>query len=1296
MKVTVDKYEDLESKLNLYTPDDIYEDFDEVSPHLHSDGDCLRYNHEALVEFRKKLGGIKEACCGAEESIKALLQDYGDSMPSRQKEFWTKQATEIPHLVKSHENELRAAVKSVAQLVLASASNSSESDVSKASKDLRPNKKKQVLTELKSDEALGNNAGKLQNKSYDENWVKTEEPDDPTLLHDDHETIYDKATVTMEDCESSEKVESDLDKVQFSENEENDENGDNMEERQNTALLLDDYNSPNVDQCHKDEKVSWVGAITSSNTRQCLGSSPVLSPTNLLCRRRKKQVQNLEAQGEEMDDENSDSVQENVETVLLVEDQVKGDDYKVKALEIEVNNEECVKMKKPEDIVNQNNLDVKPSDATAATRAESTDIDAPIHEKVDASFKLCEKQIDKNPKVEASSDDGNADKALVNDEIKLLDDQEHTTAKMSSSKDTPASKRQHKKDIVVRFASKLEVEDDLDGIPEVSTSKPVGIDEVARIENDYCNENLAFESNIVGTIDVTEPNSNEDPKNSFIHASEDNVGPVESVIELVTSVAIVKFENMKRTLSEDLIRFDEQEILDQVEVAKYDDVTEYDRGEISEVSTGKPLYINKEVKLIMENVEANESPAPDSNITGAFDDIKPNLNEDKKNSFMQAPADYDIQGESDNESVAANAVAEFEMKKETWSDASVKLGKDLICFDDNEITSEVQVEVAKYDNVTENDNEECIEVTDENLSASFKKSVSKDSASFKESVSKDTSGAKEEPYDYDETSGEDSDNLFNIEGREDILLHNQEDSDGGSVRFTEEIHDDYEESAVGEYDDQSNFERENNDQFKSDKEIDDQLFYEVNKKRFNDDIPSLTKNSDAAFEDDDNLCKKSAVIKMLFKGTFVENSVEILKNLNMFSKIKFGNSDANGLEANIPTPESQNCVEKSTLETLVEETGLNAKESEASKGDILEEGVAIVLEMVNTGIYMFRAVNLMLSAVLAVWFTDFHRQVCLKQPDVHTPVCGSVPIDNLDRHVLKDQHEVHGDEGPESGAGPHHVNNLWNVTMIPKPMKMHKWFDDKAELKEEDDVYFRKFESEFSSKWIVGKVLSAVKSKDGVVGKCTVQYQSSSEDQPSYTDRAARSLIKLFNSWQQEMVSNKKLIEEAKVVNTGEDIHWAEAFESSNTRQCLCSKCYDMNHLAGLRRVKNCINCCCVNHCLLLTGHEGNDVSRDHLEAAVEDKFFNKLDKSWNEFEDYEQDVLDTLPLMEDKLMLLLCPVNTDVTTLETEPDASVDSSFSPELYGKGHSLGQSGRYYKVRIRSRYSTLKISITGILF
>ena len=53
--------------------------------------------------------------------------------------------------------------------------------------------------------------------------------------------------------------------------------------------------------------------------------------------------------------------------------------------------------------------------------------------------------------------------------------------------------------------------------------------------------------------------------------------------------------------------------------------------------------------------------------------------------------------------------------------------------------------------------------------------------------------------------------------------------------------------------------------------------------------------------------------------------------------------------------------------------------------------------------------------------------------------------------------------------------------------------------------------------------------------------------------------------------------------------------------------------------------------------------------------YTDRAAKSWKEFEDYKQDVL---PFVEDQLMLLLCAVNTDFTAMETEPVASVDSSF--------------------------------------
>ena len=71
--------------------------------------------------------------------------------------------------------------------------------------------------------------------------------------------------------------------------------------------------------------------------------------------------------------------------------------------------------------------------------------------------------------------------------------------------------------------------------------------------------------------------------------------------------------------------------------------------------------------------------------------------------------------------------------------------------------------------------------------------------------------------------------------------------------------------------------------------------------------------------------------------------------------------------------------------------------------------------------------------------------------------------------------------------------------------------------------------------------------------------------------------------------------------------------------------------------------------------------------------------------------------LVENKLMLLLFAVNTDFTGMETKPDALVDMFLLVQsCMAKGHSLGQPRRYYQVRIDNRFSTLKISILGILF
>ena len=79
--------------------------------------------------------------------------------------------------------------------------------------------------------------------------------------------------------------------------------------------------------------------------------------------------------------------------------------------------------------------------------------------------------------------------------------------------------------------------------------------------------------------------------------------------------------------------------------------------------------------------------------------------------------------------------------------------------------------------------------------------------------------------------------------------------------------------------------------------------------------------------------------------------------------------------------------------------------------------------------------------------------------------------------------------------------------MIPQP----KWFKESPELKPEDIVYFQKRESDLTSKWTIGQVDSVTRSNDGVVRRANVRFYNSGESHARYTDRAVRSLCRIFN-----------------------------------------------------------------------------------------------------------------------------------------------------------------------------------------
>ena len=266
---------------------------------------------------------------------------------------------------------------------------------------------------------------------------------------------------------------------------------------------------------------------------------------------------------------------------------------------------------------------------------------------------------------------------------------------------------------------------------------------------------------------------------------------------------------------------------------------------------------------------------------------------------------------------------------------------------------------------------------------------------------------------------------------------------------------------------------------------------------------------------------------------------------------------------------------------------------------------------------------------------------------------------------------------------------LWNITMVPKLMRMHKWFKGEVQLKMGDIVYFRKVESELSSKWTVGKIIKVEKGRDEVVRRATVQYQNANENDNRETDRAARSLIKLFNiddqSWQEDMDLVEKLIEESKITkNSTEDTR--SRLKAVNNEETVKRK-VGVQHKPSARLAKSkftrpCSACCCLSHCEKNPHSDEQDVEVElhdlEVPEAMNVAIEGMLDRSWvcdvTDYEadvvetslydhdrllmaDYQTDLVDSVPLVKDNFMSLLCSLNRDLKLEDVEDQvASADN----------------------------------------
>ena len=219
---------------------------------------------------------------------------------------------------------------------------------------------------------------------------------------------------------------------------------------------------------------------------------------------------------------------------------------------------------------------------------------------------------------------------------------------------------------------------------------------------------------------------------------------------------------------------------------------------------------------------------------------------------------------------------------------------------------------------------------------------------------------------------------------------------------------------------------------------------------------------------------------------------------------------------------------------------------------------------------------------------------------------------------------------------------IWNETMVPKLMKLNKWYDNKGMLNVGDVVYFQKVEDDLASNWIMGMIEDVVKSKDDVVRKVSIKYQNANENTSRCTERAARKIIKLFHiddtTWMDDMKEVEKLKtaleidddmeREGRVIKyvmnpvpdggglryrltaVGEYRDVVALKRLDNVRRNAKAK------VVRMKFIKPCQNCCCFGHCTLdCQSNQGHNVGESILSKFQSDAICSIpsqwLDRSW-------------------------------------------------------------------------------------
>ena len=224
-------------------------------------------------------------------------------------------------------------------------------------------------------------------------------------------------------------------------------------------------------------------------------------------------------------------------------------------------------------------------------------------------------------------------------------------------------------------------------------------------------------------------------------------------------------------------------------------------------------------------------------------------------------------------------------------------------------------------------------------------------------------------------------------------------------------------------------------------------------------------------------------------------------------------------------------------------------------------------------------------------------------------------------------------------------------------MKVNKWFDDKTPIQVGDVVYFQKEESVLSSRYTVGNITQVIKSIDGLVRKAEVQYQNASESEPRFTERAVRSLSKLFHiddtTWKDDMEEAEKLVKQLQAQEEGDKEPTKRLKMEKLSESGLKFRIFDdQNHLDDSLVIGQKLNdwvkkrkckkaCCCIAHCNLAS-HSNIDIELNiPTYSFVGSEYPGILDRSWMGDNDFEEEV-SQCSYSGDGLLSMILSVDTD------------------------------------------------------